>query len=277
MSEDKVFYPEVVEDAPFPGQDVPVVAQTQSNPAGTYTPATTKPVPFRQKIVSHETIGSSLNTRSRRILGEFQFTQNGAMQIGKYENGVSGDLRISPDGITARDMAGLTTFAIDGTTGNAVFKGDVQAGDFKVIDENGLVSLSNFFSDSIVKSISQTITGDNVWTDISDLTFNIILVRETHILFFGVIPLTLTGFDASAQIRINYNGEVYPGADGWLGFSAQRDLFSSQSFSFVHLLTLPSGNNVVKLQAATSTPDETLYINYAASTNTSFGYVVLGR
>ena len=73
-------------------------------------------------------IGSSLNTRSRKILAEFEFTQSGALQIGKYTEGVTGDIRISPNGIVGRDSSGLTTFAIDATTGDVVFKGSVQAG-----------------------------------------------------------------------------------------------------------------------------------------------------
>ena len=77
--------------------------------------------------VAHEVIGSALNTKSRKILAVFEFTESGALQIGKYENGVSGDLRITPNGITARDLAGITTFSLDGTTGDAVFKGTIQS------------------------------------------------------------------------------------------------------------------------------------------------------
>ncbi len=128
MSEDKAYFNEILEDAPFPGQDVPVVAQTQANPAGTYTPTTTPAKKFPVKRTAVELMSTALNTRSRKILESFDLEQRGAIQVGKYENGVSGDLRITPNGLTARDQAGITTFAIDGETGDAVFKGEIRSG-----------------------------------------------------------------------------------------------------------------------------------------------------
>ena len=143
MSEEKIFTPEIVEATPFPGQDVPVVTQTQSNPAGTYTPTTTPAKSFPTRKIATELIGQAINTRSRNILQEFDLVGSGGFQVGKYENGVSGDLRITPNGITARDTAGLSTFAIDGTTGGAVFRGEVQAGAFisglVVVGDNSVV------------------------------------------------------------------------------------------------------------------------------------------
>lgn len=41
---------------------------------------------------------------------------------------MSGDIKISPSGIVARNTSGLTTFAIDGETGNATFAGELQSG-----------------------------------------------------------------------------------------------------------------------------------------------------
>ncbi len=73
-----------------------------------------------------ETIGSALNTKSKRILAEFQFADSGAIKVGKFAPGVSGDLRISPNGIVARNESGIITFSIDGTTGNAAdIAGDI--------------------------------------------------------------------------------------------------------------------------------------------------------
>jgi hypothetical protein len=125
--EDKVYTPTVLEDAPFPQETLAsdVVSQATGD---IQTPATIKEQTFPTKRISVENIGSSLNTRSRKILQEFSFTQSGAIVVGTYEVGVSGDIKISPNGIVARDNTGLTTFAIDGTTGDATFKGTVQAG-----------------------------------------------------------------------------------------------------------------------------------------------------
>jgi|TARA_Y100000034_G_scaffold52172_1_gene64100 hypothetical protein len=124
----KVYHPTVIEDTPFPGQEGEVILADSQAKNGVHSPNTIKGKQFPRKRVAVELLGSALNTRSRRILAEFQFTEMGAIQIGKYKNAISGDLRISPNGITARDKAGVTTFAIDGTTGDAVFKGEVRSG-----------------------------------------------------------------------------------------------------------------------------------------------------
>lgn len=69
----------------------------------------------------------TLNTSTKTILDAFTFGASGALQIGTYSFGVSGDVRISPNGIVGRNSANQTTFSIDGTTGNAAFTGTVNA------------------------------------------------------------------------------------------------------------------------------------------------------
>ena len=133
INDDKVFYPEELKDQPLPNNEEMAGALTsQSSSGGVLSTTKFTDTSLPRKVIAHETIASSLNTKSRKILGEYQFTESGAIQVGKYENGVSGDMRLSPNGITARDSAGLTTFAIDGTTGDATFKGTIQAGAFIV-------------------------------------------------------------------------------------------------------------------------------------------------
>jgi len=143
MADDKVYTPEVVADVGFPTSETIDSSVSQTTGNDTYSPQTTKATSFPKKIIAQETIGSALNTKSRKILADFEFTETGAISIGKYTNGVSGDIRISPNGITARDSAGLTTFAIDGDTGNATFKGTIQAetviGGAVVVGDNNVV------------------------------------------------------------------------------------------------------------------------------------------
>ena len=125
---EKIYTPEVIQENPFPGDPLlPRIPQPKS-PAGTYTPKADAEGRFPTRKIAVELLGQALNTKSKKILQEFQFTPSGAIQVGDYKKGVTGDLRISPNGITARDIAGLTTFAIDGTTGDAVFKGTIQTG-----------------------------------------------------------------------------------------------------------------------------------------------------
>lgn len=127
--EDKVYYPEVIETYAFPE-----VTMTEDNASGNSEgksvvyPSTKVNESFPVKNVARELISQTLDTHKKRILGEFTFGQVGAIAIGVYENGVSGDIRITPNGLVARDINGDTTVSIDGATGDAVFKGTITAG-----------------------------------------------------------------------------------------------------------------------------------------------------
>jgi hypothetical protein len=125
--DDKVYTPEIVQENPFPGEVVQSSA-TSVQSGSTITPTTTKEKVFPKKRTAVELLSTALNTRSKKILQEFELVQSGGIQVGNFQEGLSGDLRITPNGLTARDIAGITTFAIDGTDGSAVFKGTVQAG-----------------------------------------------------------------------------------------------------------------------------------------------------
>ena len=127
VDELRIFTPEIVPENPFPGGVEPLVSQGQL-PAGTFAPTTIPAKTFPVKRTAVELLSTALNTRSRKILEEFELQQSGGFQVGDFKTGISGDLRLTPNGLTARDKAGLTTFAIDGTTGDAVFKGTLQAG-----------------------------------------------------------------------------------------------------------------------------------------------------
>ena len=72
-------------------------------------------------------VNARLDTSSKTILDAFTFGVSGALQIGTYSAGVSGDIRISPNGIVGRNKSNVTTFAIDGTTGDATFGGNLTA------------------------------------------------------------------------------------------------------------------------------------------------------
>jgi len=128
MAEEKVYSPEVIEETPFPGADEHFTDVSQSTSNDTYSPQTIKNNKPPTRRIATELIGQALNTRSKKILQEFELTQSGGFQVGNYKEGTSGDLRITPNGLTARDVAGVTTFAIDGDSGDAVFKGTIQAG-----------------------------------------------------------------------------------------------------------------------------------------------------
>ena len=136
---DKVYQPEIIQENPFPTEGEAVSNLAGSNPSGTYSPSVAKEGSLPTRKIAVELIGSALNTKSKKILKEFEFTPSGAIQVGTYEKGISGDLRISPDGLVARNQSGLLTITIDGDTGDAVFKGTLQTG--AVI--SGLVDVGN--------------------------------------------------------------------------------------------------------------------------------------
>lgn len=138
----KTYEPEVIEDAPFPNENISEVS-LGGGESGVYTPKTTKEKTFPTKRVAVELLSTALNTRSKKILQSFEFTQSGAIQIGKYEDGITGDIRISPNGIVGRDSSGNTTFSLDATTGDAVFSGTIQGASLLtgslVVGDNGVI------------------------------------------------------------------------------------------------------------------------------------------
>lgn len=128
MDDLKVYTPSEVPDAPFPLEGEATFATTGSTSNETYTPRETKDQSFPDPRIAYEIIGRSLNTRSKKIMANFEFTKSGALQIGEYTPGVNGDIKISPNGIVARNSLGNETLAIDGETGDAVFAGTIQTG-----------------------------------------------------------------------------------------------------------------------------------------------------
>jgi len=152
MPKDKIYRPEEILDVPFPGEPEPVSLPGQTNPAGTFGLTTTKPKSFPTKKIAVELLSTALNTRSKKVLQEFELQDTGGFKVGTFKSGISGDLRITPNGLTARDIAGLTTFAIDGDTGDAVFKGIVQAGAVIATDIDGERILTNTLDADRIKA-----------------------------------------------------------------------------------------------------------------------------
>jgi len=134
MAEEKVFSLEEIEENPLPGEILPVLTPTSTQPAGTFAPTVAKDKPLPKKIVAHELLSSALNTKSKKILQEFDLQQTGGFKVGDFKEGISGDLRITPNGLTARNKSGITTLAVDGDTGDAIFAGQLRAGSTIVAD-----------------------------------------------------------------------------------------------------------------------------------------------
>ncbi len=130
MSNDTYYSPQVIEANIFPNVEEPTSPASGDSSTKDVIRVEKLPVnvQFPPKRIAREVIGKSLDTESKRILGDFTFGVLGAISIGAYENGVTGDIRITPNGIVGRNINGVETFSINATTGVAVFRGSVQTG-----------------------------------------------------------------------------------------------------------------------------------------------------
>ena len=129
--DDKVLKPTIIEEVDFPEIGQSTTTTTGSgNTAEVLTPNAEVGKSFPPALIARTVIADSLDTQSRRILADYTFGEYGSILIGKFEPGVTGDVKISPSGIAARNKMGETTITLDATTGDATFKGTVAAGSF---------------------------------------------------------------------------------------------------------------------------------------------------
>lgn len=124
----KIIYPTVIEPTPLNGQEYQFNSGTTSSTSsimGTTSSETTKTRTLSPPQYAKEVVSSRLNTISGQITSKFEFTKFGALEIG--QEGETGWIRITGDGIVAEDINGDQTFYIDGRTGNATFSGELAA------------------------------------------------------------------------------------------------------------------------------------------------------
>lgn len=153
MANEKVYTPEVVQDTPFPEQGIQLDTLSQPSAGGNFSPTVSKDKSFPRKRVAREVISTILNTKSKKILGNFKLEQSGGFQIGDYKSGVTGDLRLTPDGQVARNKAGIITFAIDADTGDITLLGTLQAGSVIATDIDGdLIDAGTITADKLSAS-----------------------------------------------------------------------------------------------------------------------------
>jgi hypothetical protein len=128
-----VYTNETIPDQPFPSiVTTPGTSVVSSNegqtPNGishsTITPDQSFPIPQ----AAQQLLSTKLNTSTQKILKTFSFTPNGAIKIGNFAQGETGEVDISPNGIIAINQQGRQTIAIDGDTGDAQFAGEVSSG-----------------------------------------------------------------------------------------------------------------------------------------------------
>jgi len=154
QDEEKVYYPEVIQTNPFPGGEGEfsenyIVTTKDVNGEKIVTQQKYKPKGFPKRLIAHETIGQALNTKSRKILSDFELIDQGALRVGRHQPGVSGELSLTPAGIMALNQAGITTFAIDGETGDVTFLGEMQGGSININNQFEVDNEGNVIARSI--------------------------------------------------------------------------------------------------------------------------------
>lgn len=136
---EKEYYPQTIVDQPMLTMQTAQPTTTQQTSNGVTAPAVIQEQPPPAKKIAQELLSTVLDTKAKKILAAFQFSQSGSLQIGKFVAGVSGDIKISPLGIVARDNTGENTFSLDADSGDGTFKGKLAAGSLVGADGNFVV------------------------------------------------------------------------------------------------------------------------------------------
>jgi len=162
--------PQTIQDTSFPlldGSSTDITG-TNTNPvltdSGASVPTKNLDTVFPPAIIAQETIAQSLNTETKAIKGTFIFESLGAIKIGDFSQGVSGEVDISPNGITGKNVNGDITFAIDGTTGDATFLGTLSAGTLIGGDGTVIIGIGGSGGGRIVlynSGVPQILIGDS--------------------------------------------------------------------------------------------------------------------
>lgn len=164
---------------------------------------------FPPKVIAHATISETLDTESKRIKGEFTFESLGAIKIGEFSQGISGEIVVSPDGIVSTNSNGDTTFTLDGATGDATFRGTVEAGNFVIADENGILSLNNFTSNNTIQTGSNQVISGTSFVDVTNSSYQLVLERTVTVLFLYSVDWYLTesvGNTGDGLMELNIDG-----------------------------------------------------------------------
>lgn len=142
--------PEVITEQLFPNLEASLESTSTSDGSkGGISTAKTVERKFPKASIARNVISDSIDTQQKRILAEYSFGESGAIAIGRYIDGISGDLRITPDGIVARNKNGVNTITIDGSTGDITIKGTLAAGSLIASNRIYLTDAGIFINDDV--------------------------------------------------------------------------------------------------------------------------------
>lgn len=274
MTDEKIYTPTVIEDNPLPTQIDSSVVSSGSATNQVYSAQKTTDSNFPQSNYSKETLSQSLNTKTKKILGSYKFTKGGSMQVGEYTEGESGEIKISPDGIVAKNKNGENTFTVDGDTGDVVVKGIVQAGDVQVINENGLVSLSSFGFNQATKTGTVSVNSTS-FTDISGAQIDFSLANDTFLLItYTMCGYSNNGVDGVGIGRVVLDGNFIGNEIVFSGLAGSIPNTNSTSF----LYKVPAGNHSMKLQVRANSGGDTIVLSSSLNSYSAIlAYLALGK
>jgi hypothetical protein len=197
--------------------------------------------------------------------------QGGTATLGGIDNG-NGLLQI-------KDIDGniIVTLDKDGVLvegGKIVIKNNEEV---TMIEGGNIIGANVFRTGFIIKDDNeQELTGDYSFQDITDLAFTgLSFENDTPVLVFGNIFYSSSGYDANLLLRISDGVNTYPSTE-FIVPSGEVDALAFHTFSFTHIITIPAGRTLLKIQCARSTTDETIKI-FGVNEHSSFGYLILGN
>jgi hypothetical protein len=156
----------------------------------------------------------AIDTANGTILGDFTFGVLGAIQIGNYVNGVTGDIRISPTGILGRDKDNNTTFSINATTGIAILNGLVVGMNVGLGTAQDSAGVTTIIGDTVTTSFINAL-------NVNAATVSASISITTPTITGGTIQTSATGqravmsgtsfsaYDGSDVLRVT----IYGGSD----------------------------------------------------------------
>jgi hypothetical protein len=130
MAEVKIIQPPVIEVTPLQTATSDMYVNEVSSPSTSKSVNDAPTLNYRslpRPEHAKEVISNKLDTLIGKIKQTLEFTHYGALKIGKFIEGETGEITITGDGITATDIKGRPTFGLNGQNGDAYFSGELAA------------------------------------------------------------------------------------------------------------------------------------------------------
>lgn len=229
--------PQTIVDTPIPllegGETSPLGSSSNpvTNGFNSSIPDVQSDISVPAQNIATDTISESINTETKAILGTFIFEQLGAIRIGQFKQGVSGEIDISPNGILGINVNGDTTFTIDGTTGDATFAGEVQAGAF--ISGEVIVGDGNIVIDGTNTQINIFDSGDH----------NTVRLDDTGLIGYNTSGSEIMHLKPTGLEVYGLSGDIFKLSDA-AGGTVYGKMGYNASASFNHAVSLYSRGSI---------------------------------